>query len=156
MSNEQISVFTSLFTLPLREAGVTFSESPSQLTPLPIITARKRNLRRLCFRRCLFVHRGEVSAPLHAGIHPPGQVHPPGRYTPGRYTPWVGTALAGTLPLSRHPPAQCMLGYDQQVAATHPSGMHSCFIILLRDLCNMRFPQKKKNALTTRCRRCQK
>ena len=43
-------------------------------------------------------HKG-VSAPLHAGIHPPGQ------------TP---------------PSAQCMLGYGQQAGGTHPTGMHSC------------------------------
>ena len=64
-----------------------------------IFTARKRSLRRLCFHRCLSVHRG-VSAPLHAGIHSP---------------------------LGRHPPlAQWMLGYGQQVGGTHPTGMHSC------------------------------
>ena len=33
-------------------------------------------LLRLCFYTCLSVHGG-VSAPLHAGIHPPGQTTPP-------------------------------------------------------------------------------
>ena len=43
--------------------------------------------------------------PVDAGIHtPPCPVH------------------AGI-----HPPAQCMLGYDQQACGTHPTGMHSCF-----------------------------
>ena len=84
-----------------------------------------------------------------AGIHPPGQVHPPGRYPPGqvhtplaRYTPpWPGTSpgqvhpWAGT-PLGRytsHPPAmhQCMLGYGQQAGSTHPTGMHSCQAIAI-------------------------
>ena len=61
-----------------------------------IFTARKRSLRRLCFHRCLSVHRGRVSAPLHAGIHTPGaDTHPPEQTPPS--------------PGSRHPP-QCMLG----------------------------------------------
>ena len=72
------------------------------------ITARKRSLRRLCFHRCLSVHREGVSAPLHAGIHPsPG--------TRGRHPPPGQT-----------PPAKCMLEYDQQAGGTHPTGMYSC------------------------------
>ena len=35
-------------------------------------TTRKQSLRRLCFHRCLSVHRGE-----YLGRYPPGQVHPP-------------------------------------------------------------------------------
>ena len=35
-----------------------------------LVTAGKRSLRRLCFHRCLSVHRGGVSAPLHAGDTP--------------------------------------------------------------------------------------
>ena len=57
-----------------------------------VITARKRSLRRLCFHRCLSVHR----------------------QTLGRQPPRVDT-----------PSAQCMLGYDQQMGGTHPTGMHS-------------------------------
>ena len=80
--------------------------------PGHLITARKRSLRRLCFHRCLSVHRGGVSAPLHARIprantplstggvsaplqnppvqNPPGQTHNPlGRHT----TPWADTPL---------------------------------------------------------------
>ena len=48
-----------------------------------------------------------MSAPLHAGIHPPGTR---GRHPPGQ-TP---------------PPAQCMLGYGREAGGTHPTGMHSC------------------------------
>ena len=69
-----------------------------------------------------------------AGIHPPGQVHPPGRYPPGqvhtpppraRYIPRAGTPLGRYI---SRPPAmhQCMLGYGQQAGSTHPTGMHSC------------------------------
>ena len=100
------------------------------------ITTHKRSLRRLCFHRCLSVHRS-VSAPLHAGIHTPSPRtrgrHPPWADTPhGQTTPWADN------PLSRHPPgqvsspgrdpsSQCMLGYGQQAGGTHPTGMHSCF-----------------------------
>ena len=60
------------------------------------ITARKRSLRRLCFHRCLSVHGGG-SASMHAGIHPPGQVHPNWAGTPpGRYTHW-GSACWDTV-----------------------------------------------------------
>ena len=63
-------------------------------------------LRRLYFHRCLYVHRGGVSA-----------------------TPW-----ADTLPV-RHPPAQCMLGYGQQAGGMHPTGMHSCCFFLFFVFC---------------------
>ena len=43
---------------------------------------------------------GGVSASLHAGIHPPGSRHPPGKQTPA---------------------------YGQRASGTHPTGMHSCF-----------------------------
>ena len=54
-----------------------------------------------------------VSAPLHAGIHPP---------------PWQ-TPLVSPYPPGRHPLAQCMLGYGQQAGGTHPTGMQSCVCI---------------------------
>ena len=67
-----------------------------------VFTARKRSLRRLCFYTCLsFCSRGggtwagtppgrypplagTLPGQVHplAGTPPPGQVHPPGRYTP--------------------------------------------------------------------------
>ena len=83
---------------------------------MPFITSRKRRLRRLCFHRCLFVHRG-VSAPLHTGIHTPHThpspgpeadtplgKHPPGQTPPLQTAPWADTP--GRLPLGRHPPGQ--------------------------------------------------
>ena len=33
------------------------------------------------------------------------------------------------------PPVQCMLGYGQQAGGTHPTGMHSCFIMILKQEC---------------------
>ena len=89
---------------------------------------------------------------------PPGQVHhPPGRYTPppwqvhppGRYPPLAGTPPQAGTPLGRyttppgrytppwqvHPPAgtpppeQQTPEYGQRSAGTHPTGMHSCFLL---------------------------
>ena len=104
---------------------------------MPFITSRKRRLRRLCFHRCLFVHRG-VSAPLHTGIHTPHThpspgpeadsplgKHPPGQAPPLQTPPWADTPPADSLwadtLLGRYPPCpvhagihtstQCMLGY---------------------------------------------
>ena len=54
-----------------------------------IFTARKQSLRRLCFHRCLSVHRGEYLGRYPPGqVHPPWQVHPPAGTPLGRYTPW--------------------------------------------------------------------
>ena len=104
-----------------------------------INTVRKRR-RRLCFYKCLSVHRGgEVpgqAPPLgrcppagtltHRQAQPswtgtPRQVHPPGRHTPWQVHP------PGRTPWSVTPPGpQCMVGYGQQVGGTHPTGMHTC------------------------------
>ena len=100
---------------------------------------------------------GGVSAPLHAGIHPPGpkadtpplpetdtplrdqRQTPPWdqRKTPPprdqRQTPPGRRPPGQTTPLDKHPipPPQCMLGYGQQVGGTHPTGMHSSLVMLL-------------------------
>ena len=81
-----------------------------------LITARKRSLPRLCFYRCLSVHRG---------------VYLP-RYTPlGRYTPrQVHRPKAGTPPGRYTPQQQCMLAYGQQAGDTHPTAMHSCSLVI--------------------------
>ena len=53
------------------------------------------------------VHRGGV----------PGQVHPQaGTPSPGRYTPSPRAVHAGK--------------YGQQAGGTHPTGMHSCFMLI--------------------------
>ena len=60
------------------------------------ITARKQSWQRLCFHRCLSVHRG-VSAPLHTGIHPLDR-HPTGRHPPDqRQTPPLCSACWDTV-----------------------------------------------------------
>ena len=53
---------------------------------------------------------GGVSAPLHAGIHPPGQTPPL-----GRHPPWADT------PLGRHPPGQTPPWADTPLGR-HPLG----------------------------------
>ena len=53
---------------------------------------------------------GGVSAPLHAGIHPPGP----------------------DPPRSRHPPPQDQISQcGRQVGGTHPTGIHTCFLLCL-------------------------
>ena len=91
----------------------------------PVFTARKPSLRRLCFHRCLSVHRGVCpiacwDTPIPPGRHPrantPRQT-PPGQTPPGQTPPWAD-------PLS----AQCLLGYGQQAGGMHPTGMHTCSV----------------------------
>ena len=68
-------------------------------TPFSFIITRKHSLRRLCFYRCVSVHR-EGSASVHAGIHPlPGKPPLP-RRPPAKETPCQGD------PLPRRPPAK--------------------------------------------------
>ena len=71
-----------------------------------LFTASKRSLRRLCFHRCLSVHRG-VSATGPEGMWwqtpPPGR-HPPDRHPPGRHLPQADIPQADT------PQADTLLG----------------------------------------------
>ena len=62
--------------------------------------------------------------PVHAGIHPPAQCML-------GYTPPLPSAYCDT----HTPPVQCMLGYGQQAGSTHPTGMHSCFIMIPKQEC---------------------
>ena len=73
---------------------------------LLIITVRKRCLRRLCFHRCLSVHRRGVSRP-----------RPGGR---GVSRPRPRGILQHAL--RQTPPQQTATAVD----GTHPTGMHSC------------------------------
>ena len=70
---------------------------------IPIVTARKRSLRRLCFYRCLSVHSGGGSASVHAG-RPPCQGDPPEPLA--RETPLQGDTPARESPLPGRPPCQ--------------------------------------------------
>ena len=83
---------------------------------MSIVTARKRSLGQGngFTPVCHSVHRGggQVSAPLHAGIHPPGR------------QPY---------PLGRHPRPLDTMGYGQHAGGTYPIGMHTCL--------NLAFPQ---------------
>ena len=88
-----------------------------------IFTARKRSLQRLCFHRCLSVHREGV-CPIACWDTPP---------EPEADTPWADTPPdrhpQADTPLCRHPPVQRMLGYSQQVRGMHPTGIHSCLTV---------------------------
>ena len=73
---------------------------------MTFITARKRSLRRLCFHRCLSVHRREVSATHTHTTHthtqtPPGR-HPPKQTPPGQTPPYSVHAGIHTLPCPVH------------------------------------------------------
>ena len=63
-----------------------------------IITARKRSFRRLCFHRCLSVHRGRAETPLDK--EPPWTETPPPGHRPshtvtcGRYTSYWNAFLS--------------------------------------------------------------
>ena len=53
-----------------------------------IFTARKRRLRRLCYHRCLSVHRGD----MHVTQAPKACMTPPGSHDPtGMHAPWAHT-----------------------------------------------------------------
>ena len=83
-------------------------------------------------------HRGEYLGRYPLGMYtpragtPPGQVHPLGRYTPGQVHPQAGTSPDRyTHPQAGTPPA--MHAGIRQVGSTHPTGMHSCYnLVLLR------------------------
>ena len=78
-----------------------------------IITAHKRSLRRLCFYRCVSVHRGGVPGQVPPRTRcTPGQVIPGTRYTPSgtRYSPLPRTSYTPLQGTRHTPPEQCMLG----------------------------------------------
>ena len=81
-----------MFTPPLEG-----SRPPLEGSRPPLGKILDPPLRRLCFYTCLSVilFTGEVSASVHAGIHPTAGRHPP----PG-----------ADIPPEQTPPAQCMLG----------------------------------------------
>ena len=66
--------------------------------------------------------------------HP--QVETPWSDTPQPDTPlpsasWDTHPSCPVYAMIHTPPAQCMLGYDQQAGGTHPTGMHSCLTKLV-------------------------
>ena len=68
------------------------------------------------------------------GRHPPGQTHPQGRHPPGQSAP-LPSASWDT------PHTQCKLGYTPcpptsatTVDSTDPTGMHSCFDIVMHPI----------------------
>ena len=74
-----------------------------------VITVRKRSCGKV-----MFFSQGRVSASVHAGIHPPGQIHPPWPGILPRQTPSPGRhPLVGDTPCPVHagihtpPPSAC-------------------------------------------------
>ena len=58
--------------------------------------------------------------------HPPGQTHP----HPGQAPPLSSAGI-------HTPPLVDTTGYGQQAGGTHPTGMHSCFILLIQNTCKL-------------------
>ena len=106
----------------------------------------------VCVHRCLSVHNGGC-LPLVLGdvCHPlPRQIPPwanprADTLSPGQTPPWADTppTPGQTPPLSSagihtHPPSLVdTTGYGQQAGGTHPTGMHSCFILLIQNTCKL-------------------
>ena len=105
---------------------------------------------------------GRVSASVHAGVHhpnppqgadppdPPGSRHPPGPGTPPEQTPpepgtprtrhplppGADTPSPGSRhpPDHVHPPGKQTAAYGQRAAGTHPTGMHSCLLMIFTSI----------------------
>ena len=77
-----------------------------------LITAHKRSLRRLCFHRCLSVHRGEGHV-WHA--------HPLDTHAPGTHAPLPQACT----PLGTHPPRHAPPGMHALPWHARPLGMHA-------------------------------
>ena len=82
---------------------------------------------------------------------PPSKENPPAGRTPlARRLPWQGDPLAKRTPLAgRTPPGkenppgrETPPAYGQWAAGTHPTGMHSCCLLLLRWQCNSNINHK--------------
>ena len=85
--------------------------------PFCFFTARKRSLRRLCFHRCLSVHRGvSASGPGGCVCHYPPRQTPPVQTPPARHPP-------GRHPLGRHPSCPVHAGIQTPSCSVH-SGIH--------------------------------
>ena len=87
-------------------------------------------LRRLCFYKCVSVHRGGGGVPEQ--VPPPGTRHTPPRTrhtTPGPDThPDQVHHPPGTTPPEQVPPRDTATAAD----GTHPTGMHSCFLFFFQ------------------------
>ena len=93
----------------------------------PIITARKRSLRRFGFTpvcQSFCSQAGQVCLSACDDSRPPWEQTPPrNRHHPQEQTP---------LPRSRQPPCTVHAGrYSQEAGSTHPTGMHTCLVICL-------------------------
>ena len=78
------------------------------------------------------VHRGSIWAgtpPWTGNPPPPGQVHPQAGTPPSQvHTPWQGTPPWVGTPLGAVHAGR----YGQQAGGTHPTGMYSCYIGVIK------------------------
>ena len=107
-----------------------------------------------CVKNSVHVGGGRVSASVHAGIHhspPPRSRHPlgpgtpqadiPPRADPQEHPPRSRPPLEQTPPRN-HPPEQTppslqTAAHGQRAAGTHPTGMHSWFLIMIQKVKKM-------------------
>ena len=72
----------------------------------------------------------QTASPGTRGRHPKDE-----RQTPPRADTFprvnIPPPLGADIPLGADPPAQCMLGYRQQAGSTHPTGMHTFYVVKL-------------------------
>ena len=68
-----------------------------------------------------------------AGRHPPGSRHPPPRSRPpwDQLPPGADPLWDQPPPRDQTPPVKQTPVYGQRAAGTHPTGMHSCFLLFL-------------------------
>ena len=64
--------------------------------------------------------------PLPGRTPPARETHP----LPGRHTPCQGDTLPDQTPRDQTPPGKQSAAYDQRAAGTHPTGMHSCILVI--------------------------
>ena len=75
---------------------------------------------------CVILFTGGCLPQCMLGYHPPGADTPQDQIPPRSRSPLEQTPSQDQTPLGKQTPA-----YGQRAAGTHPTGMHSCFIILL-------------------------
>ena len=75
---------------------------------------------------------GGTSPPPPGADTPLEQTPPPEQTLPWEQTPPEQNPPEQTPPGSRPPPGQHAVRYGQRVGGTHPAGMQSCLVVLLR------------------------
>ena len=92
-----------------------------------MFTARKRSCDNVMFSKVSVCPRGEAT--IHPPNYPPGPYPPPPRqeHTPQDHTSQDHTPRSYPQLLT---PSGGHHTYGRQAGSTHPTGMHSCFVIV--------------------------